>query len=311
MTSEPLKIILPKLGESILHATVIQWFKKVGDLVELDEPLLEVSTDKVNSEIPSPYAGRIEAILVAAGQEAEVGQCLATLIGGEGAIESKKAEKQKDQSAFYSPAVTRLVQERGLSEQEVCRIARTGAGGRLTKSDVEKHAPSASEYERVPMSALRKAIADNMARSFYEAPHASVMTEIDVTRLVKVIREKKEEFHAQHGVKLTITPFVAQAICRALQAFPLLNASLEADTIIMKRFVNLGIAVSVQDGVMVPVLRDCHRLSFPDIAIQLADLAHRARHRELSPGEVQEGSSALSSLPIKQQAVEAIALYNS
>ncbi|MBI3900727.1 MAG: E3 binding domain-containing protein, partial [Chlamydiia bacterium] len=186
---------MPKLGESILHATVVQWFKKVGDWVNLDEPLLEVSTDKVNSEIPSPYSGRIESIQVQLGEEAEVGQLLAILTSKQEPVEEETSIsqplqveiKETDQRDLFSPSVLRLLKEKGLGLDTIDQIPRSGCGGRLTKKDVESFSlPKLHEdTERVKMSALRKAIADNMVRSFYEAPHASLATEVDVTHIVK------------------------------------------------------------------------------------------------------------------------------
>jgi 2-oxoglutarate dehydrogenase E2 component (dihydrolipoamide succinyltransferase) len=144
------------------------------------------------------------------------------------------------------------------------------------------------------MTPLRKAIADNMVRSFYEAPHASLITEVDVTPIVQIIQEHKAAFHAQHGAKLSITPFVARALCQALAAYPLLNASLDGETILVKKFVNLGIAVSVDQGVMVPVIRGCDKLTLPQIASQIGELAEKARTGRLAPQDVQEGSITLT-----------------
>lgn len=302
MTDE-VKIILPKLGESIVSATVVQWFKKVGDRVERDEPLLEVSTDKVNSEIPSPAAGILQAMLAEVGQEIQVGEPLATLSTSASApVAAPEAPAPvaaaSGEEDFLSPSVMRLLREKGLSLEEIDRIPRTGTGGRLTKKDVEEYrcplAAPPAETERVKMSSLRKAIADNMVRSFYEAPHASLVTEVDVTALVKIIQEKKNSFLQAHGVKLSITAFVARAMARAVQAYPLINASLEGDTIVMKRYVNLGVAVSVEGGVMVPVIRSCHRLSLPEISQHIADLALKAREHRLSPNEVKEGTLTMT-----------------
>jgi len=320
---EPIKINLPKLGESIVSATVVQWFKNIGDKVDLDEPLLEVSTDKINSEIPSPEAGILHAILAQPNQEVQVGETLAILSGigavqpeaitsfgcdsnSEG-IELKTQVTPPSCSAsgmedFLSPSVMRLLQERGLKLEEMDRIPRTGQGGRLTKKDVEDYVllakspvpPQRDDTERVKMSSLRKAIADNMVRSFYEAPHASLVTEVDVTRLVKLIQDQKSSFLQKQGVKLSITAFVARAMARALHAFPLLNASLEGDTIVMKKFVNLGIAVSVEQGVMVPVIRSCQRLSLSDISRQIAEMAEKARTNRLEINETREGTITMT-----------------
>lgn len=315
--TDQIKINLPKLGESIVSATVVQWFKNIGDRVELDEPLLEVSTDKINSEIPSPAAGILQEILAHPNQEMQVGEPLAILSGLEAkgqiaAAESVPVSIQGSSRAcqankgemgdFLSPSVMRLLKEKGLKLEELDRIPRTGQGGRLTKKDVEEYVPSlkpvipsyAENTERVKMSSLRKAIADNMVRSFYEAPHASLITEVDVTRLVKLIQDQKETFLQKFGAKLSVTPFVARAIARSLQAFPLLNASLEEDTIVMKKFVNLGIAVSVEQGVMVPVIRGCQRLTLPEISRQIADLADKARKGRLELTDTREGTITLT-----------------
>jgi 2-oxoglutarate dehydrogenase E2 component (dihydrolipoamide succinyltransferase) len=303
-----IKITLPKLGESIVSATVVQWFKRVGDRVELDEPLLEVSTDKINSEIPSPSAGILQEILVQPNQELQVGAVLAILSSHPGAVDQPAAvapvmqsccggaEERKD---FLSPSVMRLLREKGLKLEEIDQIPHTGQGGRLTRKDVEDYAPPAAAPardapERVRMSALRKAIADNMVKSFYEAPHASLITEVDVTELVKVIQGQKAAFIQKHGAKLSVTAFVARAIGRALKAFPLLNASLDGDTIVMRKFVNLGFAVSIEQGVMVPVVQSCQSLSLPEISKQIADLAEKARGGKLEVSETREGTITMT-----------------
>lgn len=318
---ELIKITLPKLGESIVSATVVQWFKQVGDRVELDEPLLEVSTDKVNSEIPSPATGIIQEIFAEPGQELRVGEVLASIAISSAAPAAAKTSTPASypvlpcgagsgMEAFLSPSVMRLLKEKGIGLGEISQIPHTGQGGRLTRKDVEEYMPASAppvspsenlgatqqrlETERIQMSALRKSIAENMVRSFYEAPHASLMTEVDVTPIVRLIQEKKESFLETYGVKLSITAFVARAMTRALQQFPLLNASLEGDTIVMKRFVNLGVAVSVEQGVMVPVIRSCQRFTLPEISKQIAEMADKARRSALSIDDVQEGTITMT-----------------
>jgi 2-oxoglutarate dehydrogenase E2 component (dihydrolipoamide succinyltransferase) len=311
--SDRVNIHLPKLGESIVSATIVQWFKKVGDRVALDEPLLEVSTDKVNSEIPSPVAGVLVEIFAEVDQELQVGDVLASIATHEAPSDSHPTTSQpkvqessnpaSDREDFLSPSVLRLLREKGIALSEIDRIPKTGQGGRLTKKDVEdfsasepkKSCPFNKEStERVKMTPMRKAIADNMVKSFYEAPHASLITEVDVTDILKVIQEKKESFLAKTGAKLTITAFVARAMAKALQSFPLLNSSLEGDTIIMKRFVNLGIAVSVDQGVMVPVLKNCQQKSLSEIAKEIAELAEKTRKHTLAPDDIQEGSITMT-----------------
>jgi 2-oxoglutarate dehydrogenase E2 component (dihydrolipoamide succinyltransferase) len=312
--NDPIKITLPKLGESILSATIVQWFKKVGDRIERDEPLLEVSTDKVNSEIPSPVAGVLQEILAEVGQELQVGAPLA-LIGGSGQIQQTTAaaahvsvtsSEPVENDSFLSPAVLRLLQEKNIPLSKIDEIPRSGP--RLSKKDVElycaskpacsRQAPSApvssASEERVKMTSMRKAIADNMVKSFYEAPHASLITEVDVTDVMKTIAKDKQAFLEMHGAKLTITAYVARAIARALGAYPLINSFLDADTIVMKRFVNLGVAVSVDQGVMVPVIKNCQSLTIPEIAKEIAKLAEKARTHKLSASDVQEGTITMT-----------------
>jgi 2-oxoglutarate dehydrogenase E2 component (dihydrolipoamide succinyltransferase) len=304
--SEQMIITLPKLGESIVSATIIQWFKKTGDCVALDEPLLEVSTDKVNSEIPSPAAGVLKEIIAMPSQEVQVGEALAILSTE---VHKKNVEpvpafqgaspSSTENVDLLTPAVLRLLKEKGIDLSEIDRIERTGHGGRLTKKDIEAYSLSHDKdsnisFERVKMTPMRKAIAENMVRSFYQAPHASLITEIDVTGIVDLIKEQKETFLLQTGAKLTVTSFVARAIARAAGAYPFINSSLENDTIVMKHFVNLGIAVSVDQGVMVPVIRHCHQLSLSQISRQIADLADKARRHVLTPDEVSDGTITLT-----------------
>ena len=278
--NESIKINLPKLGESIVSATVVQWFKKVGDRVALDEPLLEVSTDKVNSEIPSPAAG--------VSKKSSPSRTRNSKSVSRSPCFHPPLQSPQQQPLLLLPHPVLLARPTGRSphtcriapaeregdpvSHEIDRIPRTGEGGRLTKKDIEAFTPrtcplqTGGSLERVKMTPLRKAIADNMVRSFYEAPHASLITEVDVTPLVKLIKEQKEAFQQKQGAKLSITSFTARAIARALVAYPLINSSLDGDTIVLKRFLHLGVAVSVDQGVMVPVIRNCHLLSIADLA---------------------------------------------
>jgi 2-oxoglutarate dehydrogenase E2 component (dihydrolipoamide succinyltransferase) len=316
--SENYKVNLPKLGESIHSASIVQWFKKVGDPVKLDEPLLEVSTDKVNSEIPSPVSGVLQEILAHPDQELSVGEPLGVIkVGAVAAAaagthtpvhqaQPSQESGSSDMKDFFSPALLRLAREKNISFSELEKISGTGEGSRLTKRDLELYiekkcaAPSSCplaaqktahpETERVKMSGMRKAIAENMVKSFYQAPHATLITEVDVTDVMQKIQKEKEAFLAAHGAKLTITSFVIRAIVKALQEYPLLNASLEDDTIVMKKYVNLGIAVSVDQGLMVPVIKKCQTLDLPQIAKALSDLSVKARSGKLSPDDVKDGT---------------------
>lgn len=321
--TEEYQVTLPKLGESIMNATIVQWFKKEGDPINLDEPLLEVSTDKVNSEIPSPATGVVQKILAQPDQELAVGDLLAVIQlhqapAGEGprvVVEVKReAVPTSEMRDFFSPALLRLARENNIGLEELEKIPGTGAGGRLSKRDLElyiekKVVPSnkpcsmvtkatSTDVERVKMTGMRKAIADNMVKSFYEAPHATLVTEVDLTAVVKLIQKEKESFLAKHGVKLTVTSFVARAISRALREYPFLNSSLEDDTIVVKKFVNLGIAVSVEQGIMVPVIRNCQNKTIAELAKAIGDVSTRARSGKLTPDEVKEGTITLTNFGI-------------
>jgi len=300
--TDPTKIFLPKLGESILSATILQWYKKVGDKIIKDEPLLEVNTDKVASEIPSPVSGTLLEIFAKDGEELQVGELLATIgpIDQPQQMEHRVPQEATSNESFLTPAVLRLIHEKKIPLSDVDKIPHTGQGGRLTKQDVENYcplkakSPIAGDVERIKMTPLRKAIADNMVKSFYEAPHASLVTEVDVTDLVALIAKEKQSFQVKHGIKLSITAFAVRAITEAIQAYPHLNASLENDTIVVKKFINLGIAVGIEQGVMVPVIRNCERLNLSEIAMEVAKLAERARTQGLTPKDTQEGSVTMT-----------------
>lgn len=313
--SEEYKVTLPKLGESIMNASIVQWFKKEGEAIKKDEPLLEVATDKVNSEIPSPVAGILKKIHAQPEQEMDVGDLLAEIaLEGEGQVETpvEKTEKPAETATteemkdYYSPAVLRLARELSISFDQLEKISGTGAGGRITKQDLEKYAqkrkepcplaplPSGEGIELIKMSPLRKAIAENMVQAVKEAPHASLVTEVDVTDLMETIKKQKEAFLQTHGVKLTVTAFVARAIARALKEFPWLNSTVQGDTIVVKHFVNLGIAVSVEGGVMVPVIRGVEKMDLAQIAAEVSAFAKKTRDNILSPDDVKEGTITLT-----------------
>jgi len=204
----------------------------------------------------------------------------------------------------FSPAVIRLAQSEGISLETLRQMKGTGEGGRITKKDVLAHMQtpakkpcpleSKSDEEHIELTGMRKAIADNMVRSFYEAPHASLVLEADVTDVMQLIKKEKERFLQTHGVKLTITTFLIQALAKALQQFPLLNASLHDGTIIMKRYINVGIAVNIDKGLVVPVIKNCQDQNVVSVAKAVSDLSTRARSHKLAPDEVAEGTVTLT-----------------
>lgn len=311
--SKDIEVTLPKLGESIMNATVIQWFKQEGEAIGKDEPLLEVATDKVNSEIPSPVAGTLKKILAKPEQDLEVGELLA-IISTEGAAikeapppktgPAQTKEEGETKKDYYSPALLRIARENNIPLDELQKVKGTGEGGRITKKDLEAYVETKKkpcplkvekgEGKQIKISGMRKAIAENLVRSYREIPHATLVSEVDVTGIMKTIKEEKEAFRQKHGAKLTITAFLARAIAKTLPEYPLLNASVHEDTILTKPSVNLGIAVSVEQGILVPVIRSCEKKTLAQIAKEISELAGKARSNSLSPDDVQEGTITLT-----------------
>lgn len=313
---EEVKIKLPKLGESIVSATVVQWFKKVGDPIKLDEPLLEVSTDKVNSEIPSPVSGILKEIHASPDEELDVGALIATITTREVSSASPEPVQEENSTpaatsvassmkSFFTPVVLKIAHEKGVDLSELEGIPATGAGGRLSKKDLENYLSkkgntprttkdSQDPVERIKMTGMRKMIAKNLVRSCSEAPHATLVNEIDITKVIKYLAKEKENFQKKYGYKLSVTSFIAKAIATGAKKFPLINSSLEEDAIVVKHFVNLGIAVSVDQGLLVPVIQNCEGRTVVDIAKEVADLSSKARKNKLDPTQVTEGTVTMT-----------------
>lgn len=265
--SEKYEVLLPKLGESIVSATVVHWLKKVGDPVEKDEPLLEVMTDKVNSEIPSPHQGVLQDIKAKVDEEIEVGQLLC-IIGNK----IEKIEK----SANLSPAVKELAKEHQISDAELQSIPGSGEEGRVCKKDVENYLAKATKDRTESLSPLRKAIAKELTLS-QNVPTATLIDEINITDLMRWIIKEKEVFLQLHQAKLTITSCMALATAKALVDLPLLNATLEGDKVTLHKDVHVGMAVSVENGVLVPVISACQLRCLPGVAREISKISGQVR----------------------------------
>lgn len=310
MSDRVIEIHLPKLGESIVSATIVKWLKEEGDPVSKDEPILEVSTDKVNSEIPAPQDGILSEILAPENKEVDVGAPLAKLLISKGEVKentisssTEQPQANEETNTSLSPAVLNLARKKGLSMDTLSQIKGTGQGGRVTKKDIENYTASSTDIassssqgdiEKMPMGNLRKAIAENMVRSFYQAPHASLVAEVDVTEAMDYIQKHKQAFLKEHGVKLTITSFIVLAITQAVKHYPMVNASVDDDTILIKRFINLGIAVSVEKGVVVPVIKNCQDKEIVAIAKEIARLSKKARENQLTQEDVGSGTITMT-----------------
>jgi 2-oxoisovalerate dehydrogenase E2 component (dihydrolipoyl transacylase) len=324
-------IRMPQLGESVTEGTVDRWLKREGDYVRRDEPLVEVATDKVNTEIPSPYEGRLIKISVAEGTTIPVGVELAVieLAGADVGTQVSAAAPEAPTPVAapsaptprprLSPVVRRLAEEHGIDPTQ---IQGTGENGRVTREDVLAYlaerqtapapaptsspppaAPSPAQApppplgereELVRLTAMRRSIAEHMTRSVLTSPHAWTLQEIDVSELVRYRESEKEAFRQRHGIPLSYLPFVVQVLCDALHEFPFLNSSWTDDGIVLKRYINLGIAVALPDGLIVPVVRDADQLGFTDLARAIQDVVDRARDRRLRPEDVQGGTFTLN-----------------
>jgi 2-oxoisovalerate dehydrogenase E2 component (dihydrolipoyl transacylase) len=323
-------IKMPQLGESVTEGTVDRWLKKEGDYVRRDEPIVEVVTDKVNAEIPSPFEGRLVRISVPEGTTIPIGVEIAVIeVAGAGpdgeapapepapeeappataAAAPAPAEAPAGPRQRLSPVVRRLAEEHGIDPGQ---LSGSGEGGRVTRDDVLAEvarrergateapatppapAPAAEGDELVRLTPMRRAIAEHMTRSLATSPHAWTMQEVDVTALVRYREAEKDGFRERNGVPLTYLPFVTQVLCDALREFPFLNSTWTDEGVLLKRAINLGIAVAIPDGLIVPVVRDADRLGFTDLARALGDLAERARNHRLKPDDVAGGTFTLN-----------------
>jgi len=345
----PVEILMPELGESVHEATVTRWLKKEGEQVREDEPVVEIMTDKVNTELPAPATGVLSKIIVPEGGSVQVFSPMGIIDEGNGQappkVETKprqepsQSEEPKEQPGkaaeapaaqsapttdrdrkWYSPVVRSIAKSEGITDSELANIQGRGAGGRVTKKDVEEYlssgrrgaiqqtaplgldkAPSDLKagpgQEIVPLVGMRKMIAEAMMRA-NAVPTVSTVIQVDVTPLVNFRTANKDSFQAQYGVKLTYTPFFLRALCEAITEFPMLNASLQGDQLVKNSAVHMGVAVALgskgDEGLIVPVIRDCHALSLVEIAKALDEIAEKARNNQLQVEDVQGGTFTLT-----------------
>jgi 2-oxoglutarate dehydrogenase E2 component (dihydrolipoamide succinyltransferase) len=329
-----IEIRVPSLGESVSEATVARWLKAVGDAVTVDEPLVELETDKVTLEVNAPASGTLVAIEAPAGSEVEVGGLLGTIEEGVIAAESRvgsrpaaAAETPADAEAAaapLSPAVRRIVAEHGL---DASRIPATGKDGRLTKGDVlsfvEKQGappaaappaerpkppppapapapqsalprPASPREERVRMTRLRKMVAARLKEAQNTAAMLTTFNEIDMTAANALRARYRDAFEKKHGVRLGIMSLFVRACVTALEEFPAVNAEIDGDDIVYKHHYDIAIAVASPQGLVVPVVRDCNRLSMAEIEAKIADFGKRAREGHLTIEEMQGGTFTIT-----------------
>ncbi len=332
-------VVMPKMGESVADGTIVKWHAKAGDRIGKDDIIFEISTDKVDSEIPSPASGILKEILVPEGETISVNTVVARIESGDTekpkplkdeqpAGPSKSDTAPADKKMFLSPVVKRMAQEHHIPEKTLLVLKGSGAGGRVTKKDVLKYLEKAGPAEtghpvpadetggrgipvdhmrggtavsrgesgarRIPMDHVRKQIAAHMVMSKKVAAHVTSMTEADVTGLAGLREKHKTAFRERTGAKLTMTAFFVHAVCRALKDYPLMNSSIADDDIVLKTDINIGVAVGVERGLIVPVIKNADILNVDGIARRLSDLVGRARAFNLSPDDVQGGTFSIT-----------------
>ncbi|MDZ7291163.1 MAG: 2-oxo acid dehydrogenase subunit E2 [candidate division KSB1 bacterium] len=365
-------MVMPKMGESIAEGTIIKWLKKEGDRIERDETILEISTDKVDSEIPSTASGVLAKILVGEGQTVAVGTVIAQIetelgaavaptdgqakptdvkaapgvapevaapVPAEPAIADTEAGFRQGKR-FYSPLVRTIAKQENISMRELEAIPGSGMQGRVTKNDILAYleqrrampprpaagapAPPPAALPRVearptappmpppavmpsmpvdetrveimPMDHIRKRIAEHMVMSKQVSPHVYSVAECDMTSIVRYREAIKDEFEKRESTKLTYTPFFIDAVVRAIKDFPLINSSIEGDKIIVKKYINIGIAVALEQGLIVPVIKNTDSYNLVGLARATNDLANRARNKQLKPEEVQNGTFSITNM---------------
>jgi pyruvate dehydrogenase E2 component (dihydrolipoamide acetyltransferase) len=369
----PTDVIMPQMGESIFEGTITKWLKKPGDKVQRDEPLFEISTDKVDAEIPAPASGVLREIVVGEGNTVQVNTIVGTIAAdGESSTSAKAAPaappappkkeaasappasvpaapaapaetETHDEDVRSSPLVRKIARENNV---DLSKVTGTGLGGRITKQDImafiergpsaaapsqvaptpqaggvsqpaprpepsapPRPAPAAIPGDLVPMSQMRKIIAQRMIESRRTSAHVHAMFEVDLTRIVNLRNKLKNSFEQRNGARLTFMPFFVRAAIIALQQFPIVNASLEGDSIRYHRHVNAGIAVALDWGLIVPVLKSADELNFLGLQRGITDLGERARNKKLMPTDV-EGSTFTITNPGQFGAVFGLPIIN-
>ncbi len=291
---------MPQLGESVTEGTVERWLKAEGDMVHRDEPIVEVVTDKVNAEIPSPFEGRLVRIQVAEGQTVAIGAALAELEVEGAPTTAAETASPKEPASAPKPAVRATSKTSGEKVSPAVRrqahLARQAAatGDGPVAAVPAPATTSGAREELVRVSAVRRQIAEHMVRSVSTSPHAWSLREVDVTRLVEYREAHRADFQARHGFPLSYVPFFIQIVCDALLANPYLNSTWTDEGIVLKHYVNMGIAVALPDTLIVPVIKDADQKGFDDLAHALNDLATRARAKALRPEDVQGGTFTLN-----------------
>lgn len=313
---------MPNMGESIFECTVLKWLVKEGDRVEIDDMIIEVATDKIDTEIGSSHTGVISRFLVQEGDIAKIGAAICE-IETEGAakpdpvklaVQDLESAIQKtitevstsSENRFYSPLVLSIAKEENIPTEELEKIVGTGQNQRVTKDDLFAYlngkktrtpAPSSAEDQIVEMDRMRKMIAQRMVDSKRISPHVTSFIETDMTRLAQWRNKVKDEFKKKHNENLTFTPLLIRAIVAAIKKYPAINAQVDGDKIIYKSDINIGVAVALPNGnLIVPVIHRADQYSLMQLSAKVNDLATRARNNQLKPEELVGGTYTMSNI---------------
>jgi len=314
-------VTMPQLGETVTEGTISLWLKKPGDAVEKYEPFVEIATDKVSAELPSPVSGTMRELVAQVGQTVLVGAPIAIIDDGAATTSVPTATQPSDiegnDARRFSPAVRRLAREHRVDPRT---LHGSGAQGRVTANDVvaaaqPKHAPEFADGQTIALTQARRLIAQRMVESKHTIPHAWTMTEIDVTDVWKLRAREKDAFERTHGVKLTLLPFFIRAVAAALTRFPLMNALFTESGIRLNQDVNISVVVGLDGNLLLPVIRNADKLRVAELALATAALAEKARNGTLKADDLAGGTctvnntgaygSVLSApiIPLKQTAV--------
>jgi 2-oxoglutarate dehydrogenase dihydrolipoamide succinyltransferase (E2 component) len=328
-----IEVVMPQMGVSVSEGTIVKWLKRAGEQVAADEPLLEISTDKVDTEVPSPAAGVLDSIIMLEGETVAVGTTIALITPADEAPTEPEPESSDNGAsasaspgpvaappaepathAFVSPVVARIAAEHSVDLE---RVSGSGQGGRVTKKDVLAHIAAATAPQAVgseplsapdavaapsdgdrlePMSQMRRSIAEHMRRSLDTAAHATTVFEVDMSSVVAIRARLKPEFLERHGVRLTYLAFVARATVEALRNWPWLNAEIRGHEIVTHSYINLCIAVAVDGGkgLVVPAIRNAEGLNLLGMARAIQDVGDRARAKQLTPEDMRGGTFTLT-----------------
>ncbi|MBP6385098.1 MAG: 2-oxo acid dehydrogenase subunit E2 [Pseudarcicella sp.] len=329
-----IEIIMPQMGESIIEAKVLNWLKQPGEYIEADEFILEVATDKIDTEVPSSHSGILHKILIKEGEMAQIGKAICLIENNETSREetistdntfeineietltginldpTQFVEKSNIQNQFYSPLVINICKAEGITMDELAQIKGTGSGERITKYDIlafieqrkttvfnTKTSLPNNNIEIIEMDRMREMIAERMLHSKKTAPHVTSFVETDMTVMVNWRNNIKDNFKAKHNENITFTPLFVEAVSKAIKDYPMINSSLDGNKILLKSAINIGIAVALPNGnLIVPVIHHADKYNLVDLTKKINEIVNKARTNKLKPTDLEGGTFTISNI---------------